>query len=273
MQIESPSSLFTPFVKTYWGLEHQVPRGGDYVHRIVPSGLSELLFYLGDLPESLDAGKAITEHSLLSGQQKEYYDIRISGTLSLFSIIFQPHGLMVFFDIPPNELFNRNIPLKYILKHAVGELETALQEAPTFARRIEVAESFLLKRLEKSRKKYEFERIRCSIELINRSQGAIGIDKLADHLCLSRKQFERIFKEHVGSSPGQFLKTVRFQRAVHEKSRDRDLNLTELSYLSGYYDQSHMVSEFRKLAGMTPGQYFAYCDPYSDYFQSGTRNR
>ena len=273
MHIESPSQTLTPYVKSYWGLEHQVPRGGDYVHRIVPSGLSELMFYLGDLPESLDTGKTITEHALLSGQQKEYYDIRISGKLSLFSIIFQPHGLMVFFDIPLNELFNQNVPLKFILKEAVAELEDGLHEAQDFAARKSLVEDFLLQRLNKSRKKYEFERIRCSIEIINQKRGQVDIDSLAYHACLSRKQFERIFQEHVGSSPGQFLKTIRFQQAVHEKSLDGQLSLTELSYLSGYYDQSHMNSDFRKLAGMTPGQYFKYCEPYSDYFQSDTRKR
>lgn len=273
MQIQSPSTDLTPYVKSYWGLEHQVPRGGDYVHRIVPSGLSELMFYLGDLPESIDTGKTITEHSLLSGQQKEYYDIRISGNLSLFSIIFQPHGLMVFFDIPLKELFNQNVPLKYILSEVVSELETGLQEASSFEQRKSIVEAFLMKRLARSKKKYEFERIRCSVEIINKSQGQIGIDTLADHACLSRKQFERIFQEHVGSSPGQFLKTIRFQHALHQKSMNLDLSMTELSYLSGYYDQAHMNADFRKLAGMTPKQYFTYCDPYSDYFQSETRNK
>lgn len=268
MQIEKPSTALTPYVKSYWGLEHQVPRGGDYVHRIVPSGLSELMFYLGDLPEAIDTGKTITDHSLLSGQQKEFYDIRISGRLSLFSIIFQPHGLMVFFDIPLKELFNQNVPLRYILKASVSELESRLMEARSFAEKKELVESFLIKRLAKSIKKYEFDRIRCSIEIINQSKGQIDINALADHVCLSRKQFERIFQEHVGSSPGQFLKTIRFQQAVHEKSKNKELSLTELSYLSGYFDQSHMNADFRKLAGMTPGQYFSYCEPYSDYFQS-----
>ncbi len=273
MQIESPSRALTPYVKSYWGLEHQVPRGGDYVHRIVPSGLSELMIYLGDLPESLDAGKAITEQTFLSGQQKEYYDIRISGTLALFSIIFQPHGLMVFFDIPLSEIFNQNVPLKYILKGVVTELEDSLHLASTFAERKRLAEDFLMNRLSDSRKKYDFDRIRCSIEIINQSRGQVDIDSLAYHACLSRKQFERTFQENVGSSPGQFLKAIRFQQAIHEKSKDGDLSLTELSYISGYYDQSHMNSDFRKLAGMTPGQYFKYCEPYSDYFHSETRNR
>ncbi len=247
-------------------MEHTVPKGGDYLYRVVPSGLSELMFYLGDLPGSMDPGKIITEHSLLSGQQKEYYDLRITGTLNLFSVIFQPHGLMVFFDLPLQEIFNQNVSLRHILKDAVTELETQLYEAGSFPERKHIVESFLSDRLAGSKKKYEFDRIRCCIEIINRSGGEVGIDTLASHACLSRKQFERIFQTHVGSSPGQFLKTVRFQRAVHEKSRNRGMSLTELTYRAGYYDQSHMNAEFQRLAGMTPGQYFASCDPFSDFF-------
>ena len=266
MHIDNPSKILEPYVKSYWGMEHRVPRGGDYVHRIVPSGMSELMFYLGDLPESMDPGKSITGHSLLSGQQKEYYDIRISGQLSLFSIIFQPHGLMVFFDLPLGELFNRNVPLSFILKDVVAGLEDKLHEAKSFEEQKQVAEEFLRARLNSGSKEYEFERIRCSIELINRSGARVSIPELASHACLSRKQFERSFHKHVGASPGQFLRTLRFQKAIHEKSLDPALSLTKLSYQAGYYDQSHMNAEFGRLAGMTPRQYFEYCDPYSDYF-------
>jgi AraC-like DNA-binding protein len=266
MQIASPDPILAPYTRCFWGMEQQVPRGGDYVHRIVPSGMSELMFYLGDLPLSLDKRKSITGHSLLSGQQKEYYDIQISGTLSLFSIIFQPHGLMVFFDLPLDEIFNRNVPLSYVLKDVVSELEDSLHQAADFRARQKVAETFLRKRLKDSKRKYEYERIHCAIELIRQSGVQVSIDQLASHVCLSRRQFERSFREHVGSSPGQFLRTLRFQKAIHEKARDPGLNLTELTYASGYYDQSHMNAEFRRLAGMTPGQYFASCEPYSDYF-------
>lgn len=265
--LQSPASdQLSPYVKSYWGMDHSFSPGQECLQRIVPNGLSELIIYLGDLPESLDPGKSITEHTQLSGQLKEYYDLKVSGHLSLFSIIFQPHGLMAFFDLPLKELFNQNLPLRYILKDVVGELESSLYEAQAFEDRKEIVEAFLLQRIRKSRKKYEFERIRCSIEIINRARGMVDINSLASTACLSRKQFERTFLEHVGSTPKQFLKTVRFQNAVNEKSKNSDLSLTELTYQCGYYDQSHMTGDFHRLAGMTPTQYFAECEPVSDYF-------
>ena len=45
-----------------------------------------------------------------------------------------------------------------------------------------------------------------------------------------------------------------------------DKSLTTLAYDCGYYDQSHMINEFKMMSGMTPKQYFAMCEPTSDYF-------
>ncbi len=114
---------------------------------------------------------------------------------------------------------------------------------------------------------YEFDRIWHSIGIINKEKGMVDIGTLADSACLSRKQYERTFRTCVGSSPKQFLRTVRFQRTLKEKSRENRMSLTELSYLCGYYDQAHMTHDFVKLSGMTPGHYFNDCEVYSDYFQ------
>lgn len=248
-------------------MENRMPVGMEHIQRIVPNGLAELIFYLDDLPQSMDTHKDLSEHSLLSGQQKRYYDIRVSGHLSLFSIIFHPHGLVMFFDIPISELFNLNVPLKYLLKDQVDKLEVDLATARSFNDQIQIVETFLTARIRQSQKKYEFERIQHSIGVINRNRGIVGIETLASEACLSRKQYERTFLEYVGSTPKQFLKTVRFQHAIHEKAKQRETSLTVLTYQCGYYDQSHMTGDFKKLSGMTPKKYFADCEPYSDYFQ------
>ena len=267
IQIASPSSFLSSYIKQYWEIENHVAEGEQYDQRIIPCGLTELMFYFGDRPTASDSNKAIQDISLLSGQHHEYYDLTISGTLSLFSIVFQPHGLMMFFDIPLSKLFNQNVSLKHLINNSTEELESRMFEAGGFSERIYLAERFLLSRLEKSNKLFHFSRIQHSIKIINSTMGNVGIDYLASEACLSRKQYERVFSDFVGSSPKQFLKTVRFQSAVHKKSLSPQMNLTSLAFDSGYYDQSHMIGEFKILAGQTPKQYFAQSEPFSDYFQ------
>jgi transcriptional regulator GlxA family with amidase domain len=105
-----------------------------------------------------------------------------------------------------------------------------------------------------------------SIKLINQRGGRVQVEELADAACLSRKQFERRFSSWVGDSPAKFLRTVRFQRALKERSLDREGSLTRLAHTCGYYDQAHMIRDFTRLSGLTPGQYFSGQEIYSDYF-------
>jgi AraC-like DNA-binding protein len=233
----------------------------------VPSGLFELIFYLKNKPSSDDSRKSISDSMLVTGQLKDFYDLRIKGRLSLFCINFFPHGLAMFLELPLDELFEHSVPLRFLVKDRVNKLEDELSGAETDPERKKIAEDFLISCLLSSETKHNYDRIRHTINQINLSRGRVDIAKLASDTFLSRKQFERTFTDIIGTTPKQFLKVVRFQNAIFEKSKQADLSLTELSYTCGYFDQSHMISDFRKLSGKTPGQFFAECEPFSDYFQ------
>ncbi|WP_320052689.1 helix-turn-helix domain-containing protein [uncultured Acetobacteroides sp.] len=265
-QTATPSYPLSLFVKQYWAIESCVAGGAEHIQRIVPNGLMELMFYLGAHPSVIDSSRHLQDTSILSGQQNGFYDLAISEPLSMFTISFHPHGASMFFDIRANELFDQSIPLKLLVKDAVAELECRLYEACTFEGRVGIAERFLLNQLRKSSKEYEVNRMAHCLALVNRQRGMVAIDELASEACLSRKQLERSFLSYIGASPKQFLRAVRFQSTLFEKQQHADLSLTELAYRCGYYDQSHMISDYKKLSGKTPSQYFSECEPYSDYF-------
>ncbi|MDO9613576.1 MAG: helix-turn-helix domain-containing protein [Bacteroidota bacterium] len=75
-----------------------------------------------------------------------------------------------------------------------------------------------------------------------------------------------IFRRLWEPRPSSFCGLSDFQHAIHYKGLDPQSKLTGLAYDCGFSDQSHMINEFRELSGVTPKQYFAECDPFSDYF-------
>jgi len=264
--LHKPSQTLAQYVKSYWMIENIMNPGATHMQHIVPSGLIELSFYLSDKPESMDQSKSLSENSIITGQIKKYFDIRVCGSLSIFSVYFFPHGLAAFLDVPIRELTNQTIPLKYLISDFTNELEDQLTASSIFIERVSIIEKFLCKRLGQTRKKYQFERINHCIDIINQKKGFVDIPYLASEACLSRKQFERTFLDYVGSSPKQFLKVIRFQHAIYQKSLNTGLTLTQLALYGGYYDQSHMIADFIALSGKTPKDYFNNCDPVSDYF-------
>ena len=244
-----------------------MPAGNEHIQRIIPSGLFELIFYFGEKPETTDPKKTINDNIILTGQLKNYHDLKVSGNLSLFAIYFLPHGLSMFLDLPIKELFDYSVPLRLIIKDEVNQLEDDLSSAETFEQRISIAERFLIAQIQKNESKYRYDNFRNVIDRINQAKGNLDVEELVAKTFLSRKQFERLFSDFIGTSPKQFIKIVRFQHAIYEKSRNADLSLTEIAYKCGYYDQSHMIYDFKNLSGITPKGFFKDKGVFSDYFE------
>lgn len=265
--IAKPSALLAQYVKHYWTLENCLPPQHEHIQKIVPNGLFELIIYLDDKPSSTDRQKPISDNIILTGQLKSFHELKVTGKLSLFAIYFLPHGLSLFLDLPMKELFNLSVPLRYIISDTADKLEDEISSAHSFEKKIEIAETFLLSQIRKNEKKYNYNRIRKVVNMINQSRGMIKIEDLASESFLSRKQFERTFSDFIGTSPKQFIKIVRFQNAIYERSQNKELSVTEIAHKCGYFDQAHMINDFKTLAGITPKNYFDQEGLFSDYFE------
>jgi AraC-like DNA-binding protein len=246
-------------------MESSLTPGDKHVQRIVPSGFSEIMFYQKNVPESTAKDGYLKSRSQISGQKNTYFDLIISGNTKLLSIVFEPYGLSQFFDIPSSELLNQTIPLRFVLGKQLDELEDKVFKTDTTEQKIVIIENFFKKQLAK-KKNYQLPRISNSVKEINSNSQNNPVLQLALNACLSRKQYERSFTNLVGISPKQFMRIVRFQRALFIKQNNPDIKLTELAVDAGYYDQSHMITDFKQLSGYTPKQYFTQCEPFSDYF-------
>ena len=266
-QLCGPSPPLSHYVKHYWEIENHLPVGRTHSQRIVPTGLMELSFYLGDRPKMISNRSDLTHKVLISGQQKAPFDIVVGGHLCLFSVAFRPLGAMMLLNLPLGELRGMTIPLNLITNNATEQIETALLLSESFEQKVAAVEKFLARTFLQNQDVRENAAISDSIGTINRSRGSVPISMLASRACLGRKQYERVFTDKIGVTPKNFLRIVRFQNAIHSAQvSPAKLHLTGLAYDCGYYDQSHMINDFKSLSGMTPKQYFTQCSPFSDYF-------
>jgi AraC family transcriptional regulator len=84
----------------------------------------------------------------------------------------------------------------------------------------------------------------------------LALADLAGVACLSPYHFSRSFKQAVGLGPQRYVMHRRLERA---KTLMRRTNqpLAWVAQESGFTDQSHLTSIFRREMGVTPGQYRA----------------
>lgn len=261
-----PSAVLSPYIKQYWGLDNCLANGQKHVQRIVPNGMMELTFYHADKPGILNHAQQAMEQTVISGHCTAPYDLVITGNLSMFSVAFKPLGASMFFSVPLKEFFGCIVPARFIWQKDIERLECRMAKTNDFPQKVSLVEEYLLKLLSRKTDDFSQQRMKQSIELINSSKGMVEVETLASSACWSRKQYERHFQDIIGTSPKQFMRIVRFQNTLHHKASHPDTSLTELALESGFFDQSHMINEFKDLSGRTPGQYFLECEPFSDYF-------
>jgi AraC-like DNA-binding protein len=83
----------------------------------------------------------------------------------------------------------------------------------------------------------------------------LPLDDLAAITGLSVWRFATVFRERIGMAPHRYVSLQRVHRA--QTLLRQGATLASAASESGFYDQSHLSRRFKRLCGMTPGQYQA----------------
>ena len=163
------------------------------------------------------------------------------GTGSLL-VRFTPQGAACL-GVPVAELANRSVALDDFLPRArVAEVHERLGDANDTSERVAVLESFLDELHHTSDPL-----VTRALALLDRGAESVNVSAAACALGLSERQLERRFLAQVGVTPKRFAMLRRFERAA--AGANTAPSLTAAALEAGYYDQSHFIREFRRLAG------------------------
>ncbi|PKW14868.1 AraC family transcriptional regulator [Saccharopolyspora spinosa] len=152
-------------------------------------------------------------------------------------------------DIPATELRDLQVDSLDIWGSSMRDVVGRLGDEPDRAGRI--LEEFAFSRLSK----YRPDPVLAPVVAALDAPVPPAIPALADSVGLSVRQLRRRVAAAVGYGPQTLAGVLRFQRATRLGVGSG--GLAELAHASGYADQAHLTREFRRLAGVTPRQYFS----------------
>ena len=93
-------------------------------------------------------------------------------------------------------------------------------------------------------------------ELIRKASGRVAITSLAGTFRMSRQKFAREFIDATGFTPKVYARLTRFQSLLRRLLTSDVAEWAAISSEAGFYDQAHMINEFRELAGVSPIEFF-----------------
>ncbi|WP_338264027.1 helix-turn-helix domain-containing protein [Corallococcus caeni] len=239
-------SRFIQRVRVLW----RGPLAGDYLR--VPDGTVELVVRV--TPTACDVHALGPREQVVRKAPSEVPP-------DTLGIQFKPGGAYPFFGLPMSELAHRTLSIDTLWGKADGaRLRASLAQAPTSHARLRTLEAALVERLHRDD---VFEPaaaylVRRGIRLLTDATDIPRVADLARTLGVSERHLRRAFDDVLGMGPKSYARLVRFQRALQASSvqgqgQGARPDWGAIAAGAGYYDQAHLIADFRAVLGTTPG--------------------
>lgn len=143
--------------------------------------------------------------------------------------------------------------LLYLVEKYVDR-DTAILAAKYFAIDIE-RDSQSAFAMFKGQKDHNDEEVKITQEFIEANYAErITVDQLAEKVAISRRSFERRFKQATNNTILEYIQRVKIEAAKRSFEATRK-NINEVMYDVGYTDTKAFRTVFRKITGLTPIEY------------------
>ena len=249
----APSAPLAEYVRHYGSLRGGAPNG-RFVRPIIARTDVLLSFNLAQRHEAFEyrtgAPRLLPAALIVGPQTSRMADLWLDDRWASFSISLQPAAFQRLFHLPVQPFLNRAIDACEVLGPDVAALHERLRGAPTAAAMVRAAESFLLRRVPAAAPLHP---AAIAAAAIASSGGRLSVRGAADVAGLSERHFERCFAEWVGVTPKLFARIARLNYVLRAKSRRPDLTWAAISSDAGYFDQTHLVKDFKAMTGEAPG--------------------
>nr|WP_314540547.1 AraC family transcriptional regulator [uncultured Massilia sp.] len=243
----APHPLLAGHVACLWTSRAR-PQGVPVRRRILPDNCIDILWQ-----DRAPAG-------FVAGMMSRSHLFEADAPVLTVAVRFLPGAARAFFDLPLHLLQDDHPSLDELWpRHEANALAAALWERELSVRaRLALIEETLLARLRLASPLPADRLVRAAVRRIEAAHGAVRIEDLARALGVSRQHLALQFRERVGLNAKAFAMVSRFGKASGAvRAAGRDIDWATLALDCGYYDQSHLIHEFRLLAGTTPAAFVA----------------
>lgn len=250
MQIISSPNLI-PYIKHYLFLDLIHIENGLF--RTFADGNTGIVFTIGSGALYRDGIKL--PKVFCYGQITDYRELQIIGSLKLIIAVFRPFGMSKVLNTSAGELKNKIVDLESVLGNSVKTLDHFLYEKSSNLEMSESLNNFFSQLLKEFESRL-YPMVMAATNWIMERNGLFKAEELIDFTGYNQRNIERAFHNLVGIAPKKLGSIIRLHHFLGEiKGTGSKYNFTSNVFDAGYFDQAHLIREFRKITGLTPTTY------------------
>jgi AraC-like DNA-binding protein len=223
-----PAPEWAGAIECFWSM-----RGGDETtpHRVLPDGCADLLL----------TGRALDA----VGPMTTFRDHVVPAGRELFGVRFRPGRWTGMLGVPGDRIVDAVVPLEDLWGSRARALLDRIVDARSPEERARAIEAALPHPVEPGP-------VERAIAFLQQAAGCASVEELADEAGLSARQFRRVCLEKTGLTPKLLARVLRFREAAARVHAAQ--SAVALALDCGYYDQAHLIRDFREFAGRTARQ-------------------
>jgi AraC-like DNA-binding protein len=245
--------VLAPFVASIGYCEGHLPHAWELA---MPTGTLQLLVNLDrdemhSHPAAGHNGVQRTGGAALQGPFTTPTLIDTAEQRQIMWVAFRFGGSYPFFAVDTAASHDLMIGLDDLWGRDGVTLRERLLEAPTAAGKLQLLQYALLTRAVRP-----LDRDLAVVAAAAALHRGRTVATVADSLGWTAKRLTRHFSQQIGLTPKRFARVRRFQRVLRRSaSEGTSVDWARLAAECGFYDQAHLIHEFRAHAGTTPLEY------------------
>ncbi len=251
----APDPRLRGYVGSYCSYDE---RTGSFARRReLPSDRVVLIVNLGRpirvLARGGDADWTVQPDGFLAGLSDTYAVTETRGAQRGVQVDLTAVGAHLLLRLPMHEVTGRVVTLEELLGRSGALLREVVAEADGWEGRFAALDAFFVDRLDQARSPVP--NVTRALGRLRETGGAMRVGALAAELGCSRRHLVAQFREQVGVPPKLLARILRFERAVALVDDAAPMGWAEIAATCGYYDQAHLVRDFRQFTGSAPGDF------------------
>ncbi len=231
---QPPGIHLSQFVECFWSVEPSAAVNAG----VPPDGCVDIIFS----PEfGLRAVGVMTVEQIFP----------LHAQTQIVGVRFRPGRARSILGLSPREFTDNFISLEDLWPRRGKELRIRMQEAKSAAHRFQTLRHALGMPEEAANP------VQRAIAALSSAHGDLDLDGLASQANLSSRQFRRRCHQETGLTPKHLCRILRFRRAQQLAAGASKVNWSRIAAETGYFDQAHLIRDFREFTGRTPASVFS----------------
>ncbi|MFN0104955.1 MAG: DUF6597 domain-containing transcriptional factor [Bryobacteraceae bacterium] len=238
---KSPAAELNPWILHYWMVQWDLEQGRVQTVETLPHPNVQLVFSSQD-------GSALV-HGVHTGK----FSRQLQGRARVFGVKFRAGGFFPFLQAPVSSLRGKTIPATRVFGEDLAPLHSILASESSEQDKLDHANEFFSRLAPKT--DADADSAAKLVDSILNDPGIRSVAELSSRSGLSIRSLQRLFYQYVGVSPKWVIRRYRLHELVEQLNSGKRRDWATVAAELGYFDQSHLIRDFRRLTGWSPEEY------------------